>query len=571
MVDPTNRRNTSERPYNPKHDKEGKINPDEFKKILKPDPSSESDEKKKKRLRKSEEGDDDEEDMEKSIPLPSSETAFKELMEADKNRNSLFDPESGGVRKRVIRTPPPPPRTLFEEPPRTPLPVEEEAGPPPLPPPTSDEEYDSPPPVDSPDLPDLPPPPEPIPPPASGAIPPPASDPDPDVPRDPEETSRSTENGGQRTETDKPTHRKSDDRNKGSRNKKKEEHDGSLLAGRPKRGLSETNKKGKKPEGPRIETTILSEREESPPSEEGKEPATNSEQDTLLKKEGRKRRGPADAPDELPSSPPRREKGEENEEEEGEATLFTGSASDKGPPPSLSPTGGDEVSSPASPKIPASGAKAPKKRTIRSAVFRRLFPDILPKTKGDHRTSSPEEVPPLPSGEKLIREARRKGFPFLSSEEVASSFPVSEQALPPVTPPQNAPAYVRFSPEVYALFEKMCGTVIVQDRLGIVSTTMVISDPESVFNGAHIIIDRYATAPNSYNLQLTGTPQAVDLFNGGVSDLAAAFKQGQHAFEVNILRPAIDTDRSPLVRRKRDSGDEGGGRERNRGEDPEQE
>ena len=89
--------------------------------------------------------------------------------------------------------------------------------------------------------------------------------------------------------------------------------------------------------------------------------------------------------------------------------------------------------------------------------------------------------------------------------------------------------------------------MVVQLDKGITTTTMNINMPNSVFNGAQVILDQYSSAPHSYNLQLIGSPEAVKLFTSNMTQLENSFKQANFNFEVNILNPSITQTKKPLT------------------------
>jgi len=101
---------------------------------------------------------------------------------------------------------------------------------------------------------------------------------------------------------------------------------------------------------------------------------------------------------------------------------------------------------------------------------------------------------------------------------------------------------------------------MVQVDKGVTTTTMDINMPNSVFNGAQVILDQYSTAPHSYNVQLIGSPEAVKAFSENLDGLKSAFAEGRFNFEVNILTPSIGKPKkSPhLIRRKGSAGGKGG-------------
>ena len=212
-----------------------------------------------------------------------------------------------------------------------------------------------------------------------------------------------------------------------------------------------------------------------------------------------------------------------------------------------------------------SGLPAEKKGATRVHVqakkpmtFERLTPEqIRGQTKENGLALS---ATPFADGDKRDKQRKesQEDFPFIHAEQLIDALPTVDPPFQPSSP-THGPAYSTLSPETYELFEKMVGAIIIQDDSNIRSTTITLNMPNSIFNGSQVTLDQYQTAPNCYNLQLSGNPEAVEAFAANVADLVAAFQQGKHAFEVNILRPAL-IEKKPLIRRKGAAGGGGGDR-----------
>jgi hypothetical protein len=176
--------------------------------------------------------------------------------------------------------------------------------------------------------------------------------------------------------------------------------------------------------------------------------------------------------------------------------------------------------------------------------------------------ASPAQPPPLapgPEGEKKEKPVEEAGLGATSG--LPGELPGI--AVPPATP-EGLPSYANIHPQVMELFDRMVGVMTVMSMSGITETVITLNAPQfasSVFFGSQIIIQEYSTAPQAYNIQLIGTPQAVALFQGNAEDLMAAFQAGNYNFRVNRLETAHLTDR-PLFKRKEKAGgekDAGGG------------
>lgn len=147
------------------------------------------------------------------------------------------------------------------------------------------------------------------------------------------------------------------------------------------------------------------------------------------------------------------------------------------------------------------------------------------------------------------------------SEELSDSSQVTPLENPaPVQPTVETPAYSQLHPQVYDLFEKMVGVMIIEQHKGVTTTTMTINMKNSVFDGSQIVLEHYSTAPNAFNIQLVGSPQAQQLFNDNINDLASAFASSKYSFEVNIKKPILLKEYKTFSRKENISRDEGEGK-----------
>lgn len=112
-------------------------------------------------------------------------------------------------------------------------------------------------------------------------------------------------------------------------------------------------------------------------------------------------------------------------------------------------------------------------------------------------------------------------------------------------------------PETLSMYFHMIGTIISMTAPnGDSQTEFILNSPtfaNSKFYGASITIERFATAPYQFNIRLSGSNEAVMLFNQNIPNLQAAFQNGKFAFTVN----RIDAVYKPLFHRKERTGDKG--------------
>lgn len=553
MVDPDKIRGDVGRSFSPEPEREQQVDPNKFKRVMKVEETDPSGKREQRRLKKEdEEGEDDDEVQEKAPPPPTS--SFAEFMEDKDELDGLFDAQSGGVQKRAApqtEMMAPAPGSIStegvesEEEPSTSQPSPYQPQPSPSPESEPEPSYQA----------------------GTGA--------EAEMPKEgfypgeiqepssQQQTSSESQESPPSEQTPAPTQSsESQDQDTGEQPpEKKKEEDTSLLASQPALGALKSKKKPPKKPAARIETV-----EPHPkPLPEGKEephPLPKAGEESLVptfegaptppaeKKGGKVAEKPLEAPYVPEGKLPEKHKGPEEE---------TGAISEK--ETKKAPALPKEAIQP--PEAPIEGGLPPRPST--KVTFERFTPDQIrekklgrkPQASGEVAAIEGMPVPGLDEGEMGMmgegKKEKKDDFPFVDAEALSAALPTMEQPLPPITPPADVPAYSKLSPEIYEMFEKMVGTIIIQNHSGITSTTVTLNMPHSVFDGAQIIFDRYSTAPNSFNVQLIGTSQAVNIFTANMADLAAAFKQGEHAFEVNLLKPAL-AEKKPLIRRKSSAG-----------------
>jgi hypothetical protein len=163
------------------------------------------------------------------------------------------------------------------------------------------------------------------------------------------------------------------------------------------------------------------------------------------------------------------------------------------------------------------------------------FSEAVKEPVKEKKETQKKEVPPPMTQMELPTE------PFQTPAPVATT-----SALSPLPP------YAMMHPEVQELFDRMVGVMTVMNMSGLTETVITLNMPQfasSVFFGTQIIIHEFSSAPQAFNIQLNGTPQAVDLFQNNVEDLMAAFQSGNYNFRVNRLDTGYFSEK-PLFRRK---------------------
>jgi hypothetical protein len=133
----------------------------------------------------------------------------------------------------------------------------------------------------------------------------------------------------------------------------------------------------------------------------------------------------------------------------------------------------------------------------------------------------------------------------------------SNQPLPaqiiPIATAATAAAMPYLKPETLSLFYQMVGTIYVAAQTpGVTRTEVVLNSlsyTQSKFYGASIIIEKYASAPDSFNIRLTGSNEAVNAFNQNIPSLLSAFQRGNFSFNIGRIE-AEYRDEKPIFRRK---------------------
>jgi hypothetical protein len=189
-----------------------------------------------------------------------------------------------------------------------------------------------------------------------------------------------------------------------------------------------------------------------------------------------------------------------------------------------------------------------EKKNMRVDDIKKEKKKTLPSLPMDHETISSHNKTYLREDDEESRRNKRASIQIdsLPSEQIPSSIiPIAETATIQASP--------YLSSETIPLFFQMVGTIYVMTAPpGISKTEIVLSSPafaNSKFFGATISIEKYATAPDSLNIRLTGTNEAVKTFNENLSNLYAAFQNGNFGFRIGRISAEYSIER-PVFRRK---------------------
>jgi hypothetical protein len=172
--------------------------------------------------------------------------------------------------------------------------------------------------------------------------------------------------------------------------------------------------------------------------------------------------------------------------------------------------------------------------------------------QSDELTISNEEEEGIQTPTPHVQEEKKEKEKILPGEITAPGLTPVELPPGPLLVPQTLTPYLTMHPRVQELFDRMVGVMTVMNLSGMTETTITLNTPQfasSIFFGAQIIIQEFATAPQAFNIQLNATPQAVALFQANTEDLMAAFQSGNYTFRINRLETGYLAGR-PLFKRK---------------------
>jgi hypothetical protein len=166
-----------------------------------------------------------------------------------------------------------------------------------------------------------------------------------------------------------------------------------------------------------------------------------------------------------------------------------------------------------------------------------------------------------------VRDQKEREKKKVKSSDAAAVTP--PEPLPPACQRIAEAAQTSASPflnvQTANLFFQMVGTMVFMgaSKEGISLTEVVLNSPafkNSVFFNSTIVIEKYATAPDSFNIRLIGTPEAVQFFSNrnNVENLSSAFITAYEDRRISFRIGRIEAELSPhrhLIRRKKEGGD----------------
>ncbi len=179
-------------------------------------------------------------------------------------------------------------------------------------------------------------------------------------------------------------------------------------------------------------------------------------------------------------------------------------------------------------------------------------------TRSFKEVMSQKEPPRFPQRPKSIFDlaAREKKKPEekKSSPNEPSQHGERVQELTPQVVGEGAEVseVTELSLEVASLVEEMADYIKIESENGVSSTTVKVGMTGTALEGSMIKLDHYDTAPHSFNLQLSGTPEAQELFQAHIGTLQVSLNahEALKGFQIHVLQPIL-SEKSDLFNRGR--------------------
>lgn len=181
---------------------------------------------------------------------------------------------------------------------------------------------------------------------------------------------------------------------------------------------------------------------------------------------------------------------------------------------------------------------------------------ILPITKEkltfkcEKANSSPEHLSQK-KFKTVYRETKIKKPESDKEEQTPTIAPMTPVALLSHSSPLLALSKIEGIQEIETAWHQIVESMTHLDNAGIQETTLVLqSSKESILSGTEITILEYNTAPKDFNIQIKGSPEAVQLFTKHLGELVAAFNSEYRPFKVNRLDLYLNK-KEAIARKKR--------------------
>ncbi len=244
-------------------------------------------------------------------------------------------------------------------------------------------------------------------------------------------------------------------------------------------------------------------------------------------------------------------------------------AAPKAPSPTRQPPKEELPTPPSSSKQQAAtplstAALSPATPILETAEETKPHEAIAPPQPIQEKESLPSRVEKKETGKE--KEATLPAGPSTATPLIAG---LHDAAAPPTHAPAEAPsgapspfstAYSRLHPEVLDVLDRLVGQIQVSLANGLQETRVTYSSriPSSVFNGSQIIVRRYASAADEFNVTIVADPRAAERLRAQLPDLRAALVDPRFKVQrLEVVLPTETAEKGEFQRKEPLSGQEG--------------
>ncbi|MCB1109379.1 MAG: hypothetical protein KDK64_00200, partial [Chlamydiia bacterium] len=187
----------------------------------------------------------------------------------------------------------------------------------------------------------------------------------------------------------------------------------------------------------------------------------------------------------------------------------------------------------------------PNARTSDSRKEERKLP-----TRSFKEVMAQKETPRFPKRGKSIFDLAAKENKKAEEKENPQAAPETQE-IAPVVVMEGMEISEVIPVEISSLVEAMADYIKIESENGISKTTVEVRMKGTFFEGSQIEINHYDTAPQSFNLQLIGNPEALELFLNhlGTLQLSLNTHEALKGFQIHLMTPILKSERSELYAR----------------------
>lgn len=188
-----------------------------------------------------------------------------------------------------------------------------------------------------------------------------------------------------------------------------------------------------------------------------------------------------------------------------------------------------------------------------------------------HKKKDREKEPLLEEEKLLVETPEAKTFKEAEKDSKEKEKTAVHETLTPITSPSpqvvhpstgmGLPVYTKFPQEIFEMFTTLVNIIEIEKAKGVSTTTVTLKLPGSVFHGAKVELNHYETDPHRFYVQMSGSPEAKDLFDKHLSELEHAFITGNYTFSMRFKKPFLAEEFRARARRVSEADDKSGNKE----------